>query len=142
MTLIIAMVVTIIVNVVVHVLGWHLRPRRVLSHVLLAFGLSAVIGSGVLFYLQIPRLDPNRLYEENGTPAAIVRDPQFDLANQSIIFGGVISLRPLPLDMNEVFEFRDWKLQCSGKPNGIEASRSVVTYLDLKCRIRGSRWLW
>jgi hypothetical protein len=128
------------INLVIHILGFCLRPKSISSTVLLVLGVGAVIVMGGLYYWQIPARDPNGLYQ-SGTLVASVHDPNIDKKTQTIIFGAATTTTGMLLDMNSMFEFRYWKLQCSGKPQERTATRLPLPlpYSNLVCHIQGYR---
>jgi hypothetical protein len=127
------------INLVIHILGFCLRPESKTSAVLLVCGVGAVIVMGGLFYWQIPARDLNSLYQ-SGTLVASVHNTKIDKNTQTITFGEATTTGML-LDMNSTFEFRYWRLQCSGKSQERTATRLPLPlpYPNLVCQIQGYR---
>ena len=91
--------------------------------------------------LEQHRNDGQRLYAD-GTPIALVRDPQIDLADRKVTFPSVTAGMLLAADKS--YRYQDWKLACGGSQ-----SYSVIdegggaapefAYSHLVCRIVGGR---
>jgi hypothetical protein len=110
------------------------------SKVLLVLGVGAVMAMGGLFYLQMPVRDSNNLYQSN-TPVATVHDPKLDKEKKTITFAEARTPTGMRLDVDSIFEYRYWKLRCSGQPQDAAASRlpQPLSYPNLVCHIEGYR---
>ena len=84
-----------------------------------------------------PILDPAELYQAS-VPVASVTEPQTNVPANMLSFPVVTASRPL--DMSKEFEFRDWKLLCSGKELGSMSFGAMrqINYGDFVCRIQGT----
>jgi hypothetical protein len=83
-------------------------------------------------------LDPSMLYQ-SGFPAASVRQVQVSARDNTVGFDVVTASRQL--DMTKSFEFRDWKVICSGQEDGSMTFGAMIqiNYVNVVCRIEGSR---
>lgn len=85
-----------------------------------------------------PPLDPSMLYQD-GFPAAYFGAIETDAKNNSISFNIITSSREL--DMSKPFEFREWKLLCSGTADGMSTFGAArqIHYENVICKIQGER---
>ena len=83
-------------------------------------------------------LDPNMIYQ-NGLPAGAVSNIVTNAGTKSISFGLVTASHEL--DMSKEFEFRDWKLLCSGQEDGSMSYGAwrQINYLNFFCQVEGKR---
>jgi hypothetical protein len=83
-------------------------------------------------------LDPVVLYQD-GFPVASVAQLQMNATNNLITFAAVTASRPL--DMTKEFEFRDWKLLCSGQEDGSMSFGAMrqINYLNVVCSVQAHR---
>jgi hypothetical protein len=133
--------VVLVLTLVIHILDYWLRPKKTTSSkVLLVLGVGAVMAVGGLFYLQMPVRDSNNLYQSN-TPVATVHDPKLDKEKKTITFAEARTPTGMRLDVDSIFEYRYWKLRCSGQPQDAAASRlpQPLSYPNLVCHIEGYR---
>jgi hypothetical protein len=85
-----------------------------------------------------PHLDPTALYQGGFAVASII-EPSSDVVNNLMVFPAITASREL--ELNKEFEFRNWKLLCSGKISGVMTFGAMrqITYSDFTCRIQGAR---
>src|SRR5262249_54453813 len=85
-----------------------------------------------------PTLDPSMLYQ-NGFPVASFELIKTKLDANTISFAFITASREL--DMNTAFEFRDWKMLCSGEEDGSAHFGAVkfINYTHVECKILESR---
>jgi len=85
-----------------------------------------------------PPLDPTVLYQD-GFPVATLLEPQTDVGANTISFPAVTASRNL--NLAKEFEFRSWKLLCSGDPTSVMSFGAArqITYPNFLCRIEGPR---
>jgi hypothetical protein len=128
---------------------WFTPDRR--KQVLIFFALAAfVIGNFRAFDFEReakehaiaerkkPLLDPMILYQDGFQVASII-EPQTDVKANAIVFPAITSSRNL--DTAKEFEFRSWKLLCSGDPAEVMTFGAMrqITYPNFICRIEGER---
>ena len=133
--------VVLVLTLVIHILNYWLRPKKTTSSkALLVLGIGTVMAMGGLFYLQMPVRDSNNLYQSN-TPVATVHDPKLDKEKKTITFAEARTPTGMRLDVDSIFEYRYWKLRCSGQPQDAAASRlpQPLSYPNLVCHIEGYR---
>jgi hypothetical protein len=83
--------------------------------------------------------DPRRLYEDDN-PIGLTQDPKIDLDRNKVIFG-VVSAAVI-LEINKVYEFRNWKVTCGGSQLYTTVSDGAgheYSYSPLTCKILGNR---
>jgi hypothetical protein len=82
--------------------------------------------------------DQNSLYQ-SGIAVATTTEPQIDAISNIIVFPVVTSTKTL--NNNIEYEFRDWKLTCSGEGTvGMRFGAIAMTsYPQFICRIQGAR---
>ena len=82
--------------------------------------------------------DPNFLYQGDFQVATII-EPTVDVTNNSIVFPAVTASRELNLSAD--FEFKDWRLACSGQPGSMMTFGAMreITYQNFRCKIEGTR---
>jgi hypothetical protein len=85
-----------------------------------------------------PPLDPSSLYQ-NGFPVASFELIKTYPDSGKISFAFVTASREL--DMNAAFEFRDWKMLCSGEEGGPLRYGAVkfINYTHVECKVLGTR---
>jgi hypothetical protein len=83
-------------------------------------------------------LDPTILYQDS-VPVASVRQPTSDATQNTISFPVITASRQL--DMAKIFEFRDWKVLCSGTEGGAMTFGAMlqINYVNVVCRVQGNR---
>jgi hypothetical protein len=87
---------------------------------------------------QKPLLDPTVLYQD-GFPVASILEPHFDAATNTWAFQDAMTSRTL--DLTKEFEYRTWKLLCSGTPTPLMSVGPLrqFSYHDFRCRIEALR---
>jgi hypothetical protein len=85
-----------------------------------------------------PVLDPDIIYQDH-FPIASTIEPTPDIAANTLTFPAVTASRNL--NLAKEFEFRTWKLLCSGEPAGSMTFGAMrqITYPKFVCRIEGLR---
>jgi hypothetical protein len=83
-------------------------------------------------------LNPLMLYQ-GGFPVADVGKLSSDAEKDMILFDQLTAVNVL--DMSSEFEFRDWKMMCSGDQDGSFSYGAMrrISYLNVSCRIQGLR---
>lgn len=83
-------------------------------------------------------LDPAAVYQD-GFPAASIRNIDISAAENIISFDVITAQKRL--DFTRGFEFREWKLACSGKEaNSMTFGAMLqINYINVVCRIQGAR---
>jgi hypothetical protein len=84
----------------------------------------------------IVKLDPAWLYQ-NGFQVASIVEPTIDIDHNMLIFPVVTASKELGADAE--FEFRNWRLLCSGTPGAMMSFGAMkqISYANFKCRIEG-----
>jgi hypothetical protein len=84
------------------------------------------------------KLDPDLIYQD-GFPVASIIEPTSDVAINTLTFPAITASRNL--NTAKEFEFRSWKLLCSGQPGGTMSFGAMrqITYANFVCRIERSR---
>jgi hypothetical protein len=85
-----------------------------------------------------PSLDPTLLYQD-GFPAASFAQMTTNANDNTISFAMITSTHAL--DMSKAFEFRDWKMLCSGQADGsmTYGATERINYVNVVCRIQSVR---
>ena len=85
-----------------------------------------------------PSLDPTMLYQD-GFPAASFAQMTANANDNTISFAMITSTHEL--DMSKAFEFRDWKMLCSGQADGFMTYGATerINYVNVVCRIQSVR---
>jgi hypothetical protein len=88
--------------------------------------------------LEKQQRDDTKLYQDNKI-VAVVGNVAVDAGRQTVVFPIVTSERDL--DMTKGFEFREWKLVCSGQPAGSMSFGAFrqIQYPNVLCHIVGAR---
>ncbi|HZV04946.1 MAG TPA: hypothetical protein VE999_07680 [Gemmataceae bacterium] len=86
----------------------------------------------------LPKLNPIAIYQ-GGFQIGVVSAPKIDVINGLIGFNAVTASREM--DLTQEFEFRDWKLLCSGQFNAEVSMGAMrqITYTNFLCKIEGHR---
>jgi hypothetical protein len=127
---------------------WITPEKR--KKILIAFALIAFVFGNFRAYeaervakeqaiaAQKPALDPDVIYQDR-FPVATVIEPKSDPSANTLTFPAVTASRTL--NLAKEFEFRTWRLLCSGEPAGSMTFGAMrqITYPDFICRIEGLR---
>jgi hypothetical protein len=84
-----------------------------------------------------PALNPVMLYQDGYIVASVIGE-KIDQATNTLFFAAVTATSEL--DISKMFQFRNWKLLCSGQASGSMSFGAMwqINYPNVSCRIEGA----